>query len=425
MPKVHFPLVVIGAQWGDEGKGKLVDVLAQDADLVVRFNGGNNAGHTVTVGRDIFKLSLLPSGVVQKKHVVIAQGCVVDPQVLLEEIALIKARGLPLKLSLDPRVHVVMPYHKALDRATELWKGKSATGSLHLGIGYCYEDKNNRFGIRMDDLLYPAVFREKLRRNLGLQLRRIRQVFGQKESFDIASISRKYLHYGKQLKQYLEDTSTLIENALQAKTKRVLFEGAHGTLLDPVFGTYPYTVAIHTISGSIFPYVGISPRPVSTLGVVKAYTTRVGNGPFPTELTDATGAAMRTKGGEFGTVSKRPRRCGWLDLPALRTSTRLSGYTALALTKLDVLNDVNSIKVCTNYKYHGSVVKPRDFTASRMESYEPVYEELPGWKKDIRHVKRRINLPANAIDYIECIERVLDVPITSIGIGSERSQLLE
>ncbi|OGY17852.1 MAG: adenylosuccinate synthase [Candidatus Chisholmbacteria bacterium RIFCSPLOWO2_01_FULL_50_28] len=424
MPKVHFPLVVIGAQWGDEGKGKLVDVLAQDADLVVRFNGGNNAGHTVTVGRDIFKLSLLPSGVVQKKHVVIAQGCVVDPQVLLEEIALIKARGLPLKLSLDPRVHVVMPYHKALDRATELWKGKSATGSLHLGIGYCYEDKNNRFGIRMDDLLYPAVFREKLRRNLGLQLRRIRQVFGQKESFDIASISRKYLHYGKQLKQYLEDTSTLIENALQAKTKRVLFEGAHGTLLDPVFGTYPYTVAIHTISGSIFPYVGISPRPVSTLGVVKAYTTRVGNGPFPTELTDATGAAMRTKGGEFGTVSKRPRRCGWLDLPALRTSTRLSGYTALALTKLDVLSGLSTLKVCVAYKTNGKRYSDIPVSAYTYGTCTPVYTQLDGWQQDISACTAYAKLPATAKGYIRYVSRALKTPVAYVSVGPKRSQVI-
>jgi len=424
MSSIRYPLVVIGTQWGDEGKGKLVDVLARSADMVVRFNGGNNAGHTVMVGSDVFKLSLLPSGVAQKKHLVIAQGCVVDPLVLLQEIAMIKAHNLPVHLSIDPRVHIVMPYHKTLDRATELWKGKRATGSLHLGIGYCYEDKNNRFGVRMDDLLHPKVFREKLRGNIVLHLARIRHVFGQKESFDERAISRTYLGYGRRLKQYVEDTSVLIEKALQSKTKRVLFEGAHGTLLDPVFGTYPYTVAIHTISGSIFPYVGLAPRQVYTLGVVKAYTTRVGNGPFPTELTDATGDSMRTKGGEFGTVSKRPRRCGWLDVPALRTATRLSGCTALAVTKLDVLSGLPTLRVCVAYKTKGKQYNDMPASSYVYGACAPVYRKLGGWQQDISACTSYAQLPAGAKAYVRYIAGALKTPVAYVSVGPKRSQII-
>ena len=418
MFKNKFPLVVVGAQWGDEGKGKIVDVLAEQADIVIRYNGGNNAGHTVVVRNDIFKLSLLPSGVAQKKHLVIAQGCVVDPKTLLDEITMIKHHHLPIHLSIDPRVHLVMPYHKALDRATELWKGKKATGSLHLGIGYCYEDKNNRFGIRLDDLNHPQIFKEKIKTISSLHLKRIQHVYEQKESFNINEIFNTYISYGKKLKQYIEDTSMLVEKSL--KTKKVLFEGAHGTLLDPVFGTYPYTVAIHTISGGIFPYVGISPRAINSLGIVKAYTTRVGNGPFPTELFDVTGEIIRKIGHEFGTVSKRPRRCGWLDIPALRTATRLSGFTSLAITKLDVLSALTTIKVCISYK-----IKNKNYTEIPASTYEyenckPIYKTFNGWRKDISKIRKFSDLPKEVKAYIKFIEKELNVPIKIISVGPER-----
>ncbi len=422
MPNIRFPLAVIGAQWGDEGKGKLVDVLAQSADMVVRFNGGNNAGHTVMVENDVFKLSLLPSGVAQRKHLVIAQGCVVDPAVLLGEMAMIKAHGLPLNLSIDPRVHIVMPYHKALDRATELWKGKHATGSLHLGIGYCYEDKNNRFGIRLDDLLHPAILKEKLNIIVPLHLKRIQCVYGQKESFATHAIWRSYLQYGKRLRRYVRDTSILLEKAM--RTKRVLFEGAHGTLLDPVFGTYPYTVAIHTISGSIFPYVGLSPQSINTLGIVKAYTTRVGNGPFPTELTDATGESIRAKGGEFGTVSKRPRRCGWLDLPSLRTAARLSGFTSIAITKLDVLSGLSTIKLCTDYKVKGKRYAQIPASAHDYAACTPVYTALRGWQENISACTSYAMLPPAAKQYLRYIARALKTPVVYVSVGPKRSQII-
>lgn len=422
MSNIKFPLVVVGAQWGDEGKGKLVDVLAEHADVVVRYNGGNNAGHTVVVGKDIFKLSLLPSGVAQKKHIVIAQGCVIDPKILLDEIAMIKKYHLPIHLSIDPRVHLVMPYHKALDRATEVWKGKKATGSLHLGIGYCYEDKNNRCGIRLDDLYHPEILKEKIATMSSLHKKRIEGVFGQKESFNVDEIFKTYYLYGKKLQSYIEDTSLLVEKALQ--TKKVLFEGAHGTLLDPVFGTYPYTVAIHTISGGIFPYVGIAPRAVNSLGIVKAYTTRVGNGPFPTELFDQTSATIREKGHEFGTVSKRPRRCGWLDIPALKTATRLSGFTALALTKLDVLRDLSTIKVCVSYKNKTRHYGEIPASTYEYEKCKPVYKIFKGWKKDISNIRRFADLPKETKAYITFIEKELHVPITILSVGAERKDTI-
>lgn len=424
MSNTLFPLSIVGAQWGDEGKGKLVDVIAEGADYVVRYNGGNNAGHTVVVGNDVFKLSLLPSGVVQRKNLVIAQGCVIDPKVLIDEIEMVTSHHLPVHLCIDPRVQIVMPYHKALDHATEQWKGKAATGSLHLGIGYCYEDKNNRAGIRFDDLLHPHMFRKKLETALALQSKRIERVYGLKEVFDIETIWKTYVSYGKKLKQYVADTSLVLEKALQSK-KHIIFEGAHGSLLDPVFGTYPYTVAIHTISGSIFPYVGLAPRKLHTLGIVKAYTTRVGNGPFPTELNNTIGKTLQEKGKEFGTVSKRPRRCGWLDLPGLATVSRLSGFTTLAITKLDVLSGLKHIRICIGYK-----MKQGTFQEIPASMYDyarciPVYTTLPGWSEDISHITSYANLPKHAKDYLMFIKTHLRVPIAYVSVGPKRSQILK
>ena len=300
MNKIKYPLVIVGAQWGDEGKGKVVDLLAKQADLVVRFNGGNNAGHSVVVNGEKFKLSLIPSGVIQQKKLLLAQGVVIDPKVLLDEITFFEKRKIPLDLMIDPRVHIVMPYHKALDAATEAWKGKKATGSLHLGIGYCYEDKNNRFGIRFEDLIEPKHLKEKLEMYFPQKKKQIELIFEQKITIKEEDIYKTYLEYGRKLKKYLGDVSSYV--GINMKKKKVLFEGAHGTFLDGVFGTYPYTVAIHTMSGAIFPYVGIASQQIYSMGIVKAYTTRVGNGPFPTELHDKVGEKIREVGQEFGTV---------------------------------------------------------------------------------------------------------------------------
>ena len=457
--KIKFPLVVVGAQWGDEGKGKIIDILAKDADYVVRYNGGNNAGHTVVVDGEKYPLSLLPSGVLQEKNLCLAQGVVIDPAILLQEINRFEKRGIKVKLMIDPRVQIVMPYHRELDRATELWKGKKATGSLHLGIGYCYEDKNNRFGIRFEDLIDVKLLKEKLVMFFPLKKRQIELVFGQKTELTVEKIYKEYVIYGKKLKKYLGDVSLIIGGALiqrhsgkrsasrivvnkklrfrsplrsssfegQASrndNNQILFEGAHGTFLDGVFGTYPYTTAVYTISGGVFPYVGISPQKIYTLGVVKAYTTRVGNGPFPTEIFSEVGEKIRKSGSEFGTVSKRPRRCGWLDLPLLKTASRLSGFDYFVLTKLDVLSPLAKIKVCIAYNLGKKKISEVPALVNEFKRCKPVYKEFTGWEKDISDIRKFKDLPKEVKTYIKFVEKSLDVPVKYIFVGPDRKQTI-
>lgn len=415
-------MVVVGAQWGDEGKGKVVDILANQADGVVRFNGGNNAGHTVVVGTRKFKLSLLPSGVAQRKKLFLSQGVVIEPKVLLDEIEYCRSLGIKVDLMIDPRCHIVMPYHKALDAATEKWKGKKATGSLHLGIGYCYEDRNNRFGVRFEDLIDPNSLKEKLSMYYPLKKRQIEKVFEQPFEITEEQIFQSYKTYGRKLKQYLGDVSLYLSKVI--KTKKILFEGAHGTFLDAVFGTYPYTTAVNTIASSALSYAGIVPQKLYGLGIVKAYTTRVGNGPFPTELFDKLGDTIRAVGAEFGTVSKRPRRCGWLDLPMIRTAVRLSGFDYLAITKLDVLSSLSVIKICTHYELGGKKITEipamiKDFVLCR-----PVYREFKGWNTDISKIKKFSKLPISAQIYLKFIEKSLKVPIKYVFVGPEREQTI-
>ena len=367
---------------------------------------------------------LCSSGVLQGKKLFIAQGVVIEPSVLLKEIDLFAKRGLQIELTIDPRVHIVMPYHKELDRATELWKGKSATGSLHLGIGYCYEDKNNRFGIRFEDLIDPKVLRDKLETIFPLKKRQIELVYGQKTTLTIDGIYQEYARYGKKLKKYLGDVSLIISAALGNDKKRVLFEGAHGTFLDAIFGTYPFTTAVYTISGGVFPYVGVAPQKIYTLGVVKAYTTRVGNGPFPTELSNEVGRGMRRRGGEFGTVSKRPRRCGWLDLVLARTAARLSGFDYLSLTKLDVLSSFENIKVCTHYILHGKKLKEAPAGMKDFADCKAVYKIFRGWKSDISNIRKFTDLPGEAKTYIKFIEKNLKVPVRYVFVGPDREQTI-
>ena len=417
MIKIKFPVVIVGSQWGDEGKGKVVDLLAAQANHVVRYNGGNNAGHSVVLRGEKFKLSLLPSGVLQKKKLYLAHGVVINPKVLLEEIDFFKKRGIKLNLMIDPRCHIVMPYHRELDRATELWKGKKATGSLHLGIGYTYEDKNNRVGARFEDLINPGRLKEKLEMYFPIKKLQIERVFGQKTELTIEKIYKEYVGYGKRLKKYLGDVSMTINNNINSK---VLFEGAHGTFLDGIFGTYPYTTAVYTIAGGVFPYVGIPPQKIYSLGIVKAYTTRVGNGPFPTELDNQIGQKIREVGGEFGTVSKRPRRCGWLDLSLVRTAARLSGFDYLAITKLDVLSAVDRIKICVGYKIGNKVIKEIPAMISDFDRCQPVYKEFKGWGSDVSKIRRFENLPKEAKIYLRFIEQQLKIPIKLVSVGAER-----
>jgi len=423
MKNINFPLVVIGAQWGDEGKGKAVDILAKQADYTVRFNGGNNAGHSVVVNGEKFKLSLLPSGILWKKQLMLSQHVVINPAVLLKEIDFFIKRGLYPKLTIDSRAHVVMPYHQELDAATEIWKGKKATGSLHLGIGYCYEDKNNRFGIRMEDLIDKKQLKEKLTEFFPIKKRQIELVYGQKTKSTVETIYKEFVIYGQRLKQYVGDVSTI--TAEKINTKKFLFEGAHGTFLDAVFGTYPYTTAVNTISGAVFAYVGFPPQAINTLGIVKAYTTRVGNGPFPTELFNQTGDKIRSVGGEFGTVSKRPRRCGWLDIPLIKTAHRLSGFNKLAITKLDVLSGIDKIKVCTHYKLEGKLLKTLPPQIKDFYRCQPVYKIFQGWKTDISECRKISQLPKAAKKYLSFIEKSIGVPIQYVFVGPGRDETIE
>jgi len=417
-----FPLIVIGAQWGDEGKGKAVDILARRADYIVRYNGGNNAGHSVVVNGEKYKLALLPSGILWKKQLMLSQHVVINPAVLLKEIDFFIKRGLKPKLMIDSRAHVVMPYHQELDAATEIWKGKKATGSLHLGIGYCYDDKNNRFGIRMEDLIDKKQLKEKLIEFFPIKKRQIELVYGQKSNLTVGDIYKEFVVYGQRLKQYVGDVSTITANKI--KTKKFLFEGAHGTFLDAVFGTYPYTTAVNTISGAVFAYVGFPPQEINTLGIVKAYTTRVGNGPFPTELFDQIGEKIRTAGGEFGTISKRPRRCGWLDLPLIRTAHRLSGFNKLAITKLDVLSGIDKIKVCTHYKLDGKLIKTLPVQIKDFNCCQPVYKDFQGWKANISKIRNFSQLPKTAQNYLKFIEKSINVPIQFVFVGPERNETI-
>ena len=415
-------LIVVGLQWGDEGKGKIIDAIAPSFDYVVRWNGGNNAGHTVVVDGKRFALSLVPSGVLQKKKLLIAQGVVINPTILLGEIQMLEEAGYRLDLTIDSRCHIVMPYHSAMDAANEAWKGKNATGSLHLGIGYCYEDRNNRAGIRLEFLVRPDELKEKLEHIVPLKKAIIEKVYGVKTDFTVQSILDEYILYGKKLHNYIGDVSSLVSK--QMDTHAFLFEQAHGTMLDPVFGTYPFTVAPPTIASAVFPSVGIAARPLDVIGVVKAYTTRVGNGPFPTELFDKTGETIRKAGREFGTVSKRPRRCGWLDLPGLRYAVRINGVTRLAITKLDVLSGIKKLKVCIGYRYGSKMLREFPSEISILANTTPIYEILEGWNEDITQASTRSDLPKKTQRYLACIEKNLHIPIRLVSVGAERNALI-
>ncbi len=415
---MKYPLAIIGSQWGDEGKGKIVDLLAKQADYVVRFNGGNNAGHSVVLNGEKYKLSLMPSGILQRKRLFLSQGVVVTPDILISEIDFFEKRGIKINLTIDPRVNIVMPYHKELDTATEVWKGKSATGSLHLGIGYCYEDRNNRAGIRFEDLINPKILKEKLEKIFPMKKAQIEKVFGYQTNLKLVEIYDDYQKYGQRLKKYLGDVAKIVQNDI--KNKKIIFEGAHGTFLDGNFGTYPFTTAVNTISGGIFSYVGFPPQKIYSLGVVKAYTTRVGNGPFPTELSDATGEKIRSQGGEFGTVSKRPRRCGWLDLPLVRTARALSGFDYLAITKIDVLSDLAEIKIGVGYKLYGKALKEVPPLMDDFGKCAPIYKKFKGWQQDISQIKKFGNLPKETKLYLKFIEKELKVPIKIVSVGAER-----
>lgn len=414
--------VIIGSQWGDEGKGKIVDALAGKFDVVGRFNGGNNAGHTVIWGGEQIKLHVLPSGMFQRKKLLIAQGAVFDPEVLLTELEFCQKHDLKPDLLIDFRVNLVMPYHKLMDGANEVWKGKKATGSVGVGIGYCYEDRNNRMGIRAEDLLYPTILMEKIYSLFPLKRAILEKVYGSKVIMTAGQIYRRLLFFSKLLKPSIGDVSNFVTQNIDYQ--KFLFEGAMATMLDGQFGTYPYTVANNTIASSLFTSLGIPERPIQVIGVVKAYTTRVGGGPFPTEQENQAGETLQKVGKEIAATSGRIRRCGWLDLPIVRYAERLNRFSAIAITKLDVLSEFTEIPVCINYRLRGKLT--REYPAISHEFYhcQPIYKVLPGWQTPLQGIRKLSQLPNAARNYLQFIERQVGVPIKYISVGPEREALI-
>lgn len=416
--------VIVGSQWGDEGKGKIVDYLTPDFEVCVRFNGGNNAGHTVVVDGEDFKLSLMPSGVLYGKTLCIAQGAVIDPAILIKEIKFFEKKfGKKLKLFVDPRVHIVMPYHKDWDAATEHWRGKDKVGSLHLGIGYTYSDRTNRFGIRFEDLVEPNRLMAGIKHNYQIKKDIITKAYGWQMSMTEDEIYKQYLEYSKFLKPYMGDVAKIVAET-NKNNKGILFEGAQGSFLDLAYGTYPFAVGCPIISGAIFPSVGLPGEKVSVVGLMKAYTTRVGGGPFKTELNNKIGQGIRDRGHEYGTVSKRPRRVGWLDLPMIRYAHRLNGYSSLAMMKLDIMSGIKKIKVCTHYKLGSNLLTEFPALKKDFAAVKPVYETLPGWTEDITKIKRFQDLPENCRKYVEFIEEKLSIKIKYVSVSPEREAVI-
>lgn len=416
--------LVIGTQWGDEGKGKVVDYFSKDAEYVVRFQGGNNAGHTIKVGEDVFKLHVVPSGVIQGKTGIIGNGVVIDPAVLLSEIEDLTAKGKKPKLLISDRAHIIMPYHKILDGAEEENLGDKKIGTTKRGIGPCYSDKVARNGIRASDLIDKERLQKLLERIVPIK-QKIIDIYGIKTKLDIHEILETYSSYGTRLKEYVTATHTELNAAIQKK-KNILLEGAQGTMLDVDFGTYPYTTSSHTIAGGAAIGAGIGPRYIDDIvGIVKAYTTRVGEGPFPTELLDKTGQHLQQVGHEFGTTTSRPRRCGWLDLVVVKHSCLLSGITKLAITKLDVLNGLKIDYICTDYQFEGKRI---DYVPANIEDVahcKPVYKEFPGWDSMNTTAKTITDLPKEAQTYLRFIEKEVGIPITLVSIGPGRHETIE
>lgn len=418
-------VVISGAQWGDEGKGKIVDYLAAQADTVVRFQGGSNAGHTVTVGGEEYKLRLLPSGILYKGTTcVIGNGVVVDPQCLLEELDNMQARGVDTSgIRISNRAHVVMPWHKLFDELGEENRGSNKIGTTKRGIGPCYMDKADRIGIRVCDLIDREDFAAKVQRVVKLKNRVLQNVYNH-APLDAEEIIREYEIYAERLRPFVCDTITLL-NAQVDAGKKILFEGAQATMLDIDYGTYPYVTSSHPISGGVGIGAGIAPKKINTVvGVVKAYCTRVGEGPFPTEQLNDIGDRLREAGHEFGTVTGRPRRTGWLDACVVKYAGQLSGTDYMAVTRLDILDGFDEIKMCTAYKIDGQIINEIPASLKVLAQVEPVYETFAGWKTDISTVRRYDDLPANARRYLERMAEVTGIALGIVSVGANRDQTI-
>ena len=419
-------IIVVGAQWGDEGKGKIVDILTEDADMVVRYQGGHNAGHTVVIEDKEYILHLIPSGVLHHgKICIIGNGMVVDPEALIEEIDGLRAKGVKIdnNLFISKSAHLIMPYHRAIDKESERVKGAKRIGTTGRGIGPAYVDKMARIGIRVADLLQPELFSEKLKANLE-ETNYLLKVLYKAETLRFEDIYGKYMNYAAILKDYIADTSLLINKAA-SEGRNMLFEGAQGTLLDVDHGTYPYVTSSNSTAGGACTGTGIGPTRINeVIGIVKAYTTRVGSGPFPTELTDKDGELMRERGKEYGATTGRPRRCGWFDAVVVRYAVRINGLTGNIITKLDVLDAFKEIKICTGYKYKGKVYDEMPAELNILEECEPVYENMEGWNEDTSGITDYNMLPEKAKKYLEKLTELTGINIDMISTGQKRSETI-
>jgi adenylosuccinate synthase len=416
-------VVVVGTQWGDEGKGKITDFLSENAEVIARYQGGNNAGHTIKFNGETYKLHLIPSGIFYKEKIsVIGNGMVVDPKALVKELAYLHDKGVSTdNLRISNRAHVILPYHLKLDEVEEASKGANKIGTTKKGIGPAYMDKAARIGIRIADLLDREAFEEKLTRNLEEKNRLFERIY-ETEGFKIEDILEEYFDYGQQIKHYVVDTSVVLNDALD-DGRRVLFEGAQGVMLDIDQGTYPFVTSSNPVAGGVTIGSGVGPTKITHIvGVSKAYTTRVGDGPFPTELDNEIGHQIREVGREYGTTTGRPRRVGWFDSVVVRHARRVSGITDLSLNSIDVLTGIESLKICVAYRYKGELIEEFPASLKMLAECEPVYEELPGWTEDITGVKTLDELPANARHYLERISQLTGIPLSIFSVGPDRTQ---
>ena len=419
-------VAVVGSQWGDEGKGKVIDFLATQADVVVRGQGGNNAGHTLVVDGKKFALRLIPSGILNPNTInVIGNGIVFDPKGFFEEIEMLESNGISTKnIKISDRAHIVFPYHKELDGLAEEARGDNKIGTTKKGIGPCYMDKTERSGIRVCDLMDKEIFAKKLKLQVDAKNKLVTGVYGKEAMFDFDEIYNEFIVYAEKMRPYVEDTTVIVYDAIKAN-KKVLFEGAQGTLLDLDLGTYPFVTSSHPTSGGFAVGAGVGPNMIKdVVGIVKAYTTRVGEGPFVTELFDETGERIRVQGHEFGTVTGRARRCGWFDSVIVKYAARVNGITSISFMLLDVLTGFDKIKICTAYKMGDKIINNFPASLEDLAKCEPVYEELDGWNEDITNIEKFEDLPENAKKYIARIEELIDVNIDLVSVGPNRTQTI-
>lgn len=418
-------VIIVGTQWGDEGKGKIVDYLANKAQYVVRSQGGSNAGHTVVVDNVKYKLRLLPSGILHKDKVcIIGNGVVIEPKVFLSEIdGLIEKKVNMSNLKISNRAHVLMPYHKILDELQEEDLGENKLGTTKNGIGPCYMDKASRLGIRIVDLMNKEVFAKKLKFNVELKNKLLKKLYNH-DGINYEELLKEYLEYAERLRPYVADTTTILNKAIKEK-KNILFEGAQATMLDLDHGTYPFVTSSYPVAGGACTGSGVGPRKIdNVIGVVKAYSTRVGEGPFPSELFDDVGQFIRDKGGEYGTVTGRARRCGWLDACVIKYASYINGLDSVAITRLDILDELEKLKICVAYKYNGEILEDYPADLDILSKVEPVYEEFDGWKTSTTNIREYDKLPENAKKYLKRLSEVIDTEISIVSVGAGRDETI-